>query len=1005
MNPIRILSIIIALGLMVAVVGVGSVLAKQISKGDLGQLNASHAPAALIAPPDGEVEWAATDGEEISYVGASTTGTFFINASTLETTKSGTAEWDGLALDQTHLGDIYNIATETVDGIATGSFLLTATDYNSTTPASTPLNGLPSVIVCAPGPAPCTGTTGVVSGSEADAGTFTMLTLGTTTASTTATFSYHIQDTWASGDVATQRAKVVSTSDPAGEFVTVSEVAAIGTTTVDATSQIFRGDILLSSDAAAQGTNDDGVWVQDGDTLTVTYLNSDGTTADTDTVTVDGVNPTISAVSPADGTITNSINPTLTFSVTDSGSGIKATDPASNITITIGGPATTTIDQTRPLFGTLVDGFSVLFGQSTTWFDDPVGGPPQSGGFGIVSGTAFTWEVVATDQAGNTETVTSSLEIDTEKPTVAGAETGTSFDIATDTESTGVTTAVKLSFTEKIDPASVDAADFTVAGVAPSAAIVGSEEAGTENVVYLTVAAQASDARPEVKVVGTVLDLATNAVDTTAVTAETIATDGLIPAITTTISQALAIKDDEVKVTVSTDEKLAVAGLTLSVNGPTGSTGVGTITTTSPTTNVNEGTVTVASGTKTGAYGVSISATDLGAQSVDNLTVITDETVAATSITVGVGSSVITLANGPIADTLTGPAPGALDGVVDAADIITLTTSLGTATTSSITVVDASARTITVSVELGATETASVSYSYVADDVFEVDQSAPTVSFDPVDESDIENQSPFIRIIFDEDEYPGDSFTTVTLTKAELTNPDLTTTDLLATFVSADNIEYIWAASNLALGVYMLTVSGEDTAGNAVTDKVMDFTIKERAAFDVTLRPGWNMVSLPGAPADPDINAVITSADVDVVLSYDPSVPGGWLTAVRDANGNLAGTLTTISGATALWVHTSSFTPIAADIPGLGAGAATVPPSFKLVKGYNLVPVSTLDSDAVAGDVRDADEYFTGLSWTRAYGYDNATNKFNTILPGTADTVSVGQGYWVFLSEAGQLVP
>ena len=998
MNPIRILSITIALGLMVAVVGVGSVLAKQISKGDLGQLDASHAPAALIAPVDGEVEWAATDGEDITYIGASTMGTFFINASALETTKSGIADWDGLAGGQVVAGVIFNIADETVGGAAAGSFLLTATDYNSTTPASTPMNGIPSVTICVPSPAPCSGVTGVVSGSSADAGTFTMITAATSTASTTATFSYHIQDTWASGDVATQRAKVTSTSDPAGEFVTINEVAGIGATTTSATSQIFRGDIPLSSDAASQGTNDDGVWVQDGDTLTVTYLKSDGTTEDTDTVTVDGVKPTISAVSPADGTITNVLNPTLTFSVTDSGSGIKATDPASFITITIGGPATTTIDQTRPLFGTLVDGFSVLFGQSNTWFDAPVVGPRQSGGFGIVSGSAFTWEVVATDHAGNTATVTSALEIDTVKPTVASASTGISFDTATDTESTGVTTAVKVTFSEKIDPASVDTADFTVDDVAPSAAIVGSEAAGTENVVYLTVAAQASDGRPEIKVVGTVLDLATNAVDTTATTAETIATDGLNPTITNTISQALAIKDDEVKVTVSTDEKLAVDGLTLSVNGPTGSTGVGTITSTSPTTNVNEGTVTVASGTKTGAYGVSISATDLGAKSVDNLTDITDETVAATSITVGVGSSVITLANGPIGDAN-------FDGYVDAADITTLTTSLGNATTSSITVVDASARTITVSVELDAGETASVSYSYVADDVFEVDQSSPTVSFDPVDESDIENQSPFIRVIFDEDEYPGDSFTTVTLTKAELTNPDLTTTDLLATFVSADNIEYIWAASNLALGVYMLTVSGEDTAGNTITDKVMDFTIKERAAFEVALRPGWNMVSLPGAPADPDINAVITTADVDVVLSYDPSVPGGWLTAVRDGNGNLAGTLTTISGATALWVHTSSFAPIEANIPGLGAGAATVPPSFKLVKGYNLVPVSTLDSDALAGDKRDADEYFTGLSWTRAYGYDNATNKFKTILPATAGTVSVGQGYWVFLSEAGQLVP
>ena len=386
---------------------------------------------------------------------------------------------------------------------------------------------------------------------------------------------------------------------------------------------------------------------------------------------------------------------------------------------------------------------------------------------------------------------------------------------------------------------------------------------------------------------------------------------------------------------------------------------------------------------------------DLGNNVVDNLTDVAAETVAAADVTPGASTSVIKVANGPIADA-------DFDGDVDKDDISALSFSVNAATSSAITLVDASARTITVNVVVGAEETATVSYSYVADDVFEVDQGTPTVVFDPVDDTEVENQSPFIRITFDDDEYPGDNFTTVTLTKAELTMPDASTLDLLANFVSSDDIEYIWAAQDLALGAYTLTVSGTDAAGNALTDAASDFTIAERAPYDVALRPGWNLVSLPGAPADADINAVITTADVATVLTYDPTVPGGWLAAVRDPEGNLAGTLTLITAKTALWVFTSSFEAISVDIPGIAAGAVSVPPSFKLGKGYNLVPVATLDL-AVAD--RDADDYLTGLNWSRAYGYDNVTNKFEAILPDTDDVVTVGQGYWLFLNAAGTLVP
>ena len=60
----------------------------------------------------------------------------------------------------------------------------------------------------------------------------------------------------------------------------------------------------------------------------------------------------------------------------------------------------------------------------------------------------------------------------------------------------------------------------------------------------------------------------------------------------------------------------------------------------------------------------------------------------------------------------------------------------------------------------------------------------------------------------------------------------------------------------------------------------------------------------------------------------------------------------------------------------------------------------------------DPDVYFTGLSWTRAYGFGTANDAFTGFVPAASATdtannssVVIGRGYWLFLSEAGTLVP
>jgi hypothetical protein len=1054
----RILSTGVALGLLAVTFGVGPLFAGFTDTSGLGTLDASHAPAATVTVAEDKVEFAATSGADVSFVANDQQATFFILDGALQSTKAGTASIGvykaGAAGAQQASGATTSIPTLKVAGAAVSSSVLVAAGYNTTSSASTPLTAVPTVTV--------DGVSQLVTSFNLETGVYAIYNqLATSTGSgagtstkMVASFNYHFQDSYDRGAAATRRAKVISTSDPAGEYVTIHEVAdatsmatttselnsSIATTTLtvsvtnlpivdatgdglvnasdvavvgsggaktvssvdansgvitlsaafnsvtssitykhataSATSKFFRGNIALTSNAGAQGANNDGLWVQDGDTVTVSYLNSSGALIDSDTVKVDSVKPTISGISPADASVTNIINPIVSFDVTDTGSGISTSNVSTDVAITINGVA---VNSALPSHQAIANGFRVTYATGNSWLTT----------YSITDSVKFTWQIVAKDVAGNTKTITGTdLEatIDQTKPDMTAAVTGTSYEGSPLAEKTGKNYAVKLTFSENLDSASIATTDFTVAGVNPTAVAV------KDAAVYLTVAAQASDAKPEVKIVAAIADKAGNTLSTDTVTA----TDALKPGNTITIDKSLAIKADKIKTTVATDEKLAQSGLKVSVFGPSGAGGNGaqTVSSGSPT-NYSSTHTAGGAATDTGIYGAAIQSTDLAANVSTNLTAVATESVV--SSTVAGATSVITLAKGPLADAN-------FDGALNGSDFTLVATSTGNAsvTNANITAVDASARTLTVNANINTAKAATVSYSYVKTDVYEIDNSAPTVTFAPDGTSDVQDSSPFVRIIFDEDEYPGDTNKTVTVTAASVTKPDGTTDDILAALTSQDNKEFIWPASGLALGEHTIKVSAQDAGGNKLTDASVKIKIVERAKVAIALRPGWNLISLPGAPSVSAIGDVITVTAVDTVLTYDPTTAAKWLTAVRGTDGTFAGTLTTITNSQAYWVHTATFESIKVDIPGLAAGSAALPASYSLASGWNLIPVSI----ANAGDANpDADDYLSGLSWSRVYGYDNASNKFSGFDPAGSETLTVGKGYWIFLKAAGTLVP
>jgi hypothetical protein len=147
---------------------------------------------------------------------------------------------------------------------------------------------------------------------------------------------------------------------------------------------------------------------------------------------------------------------------------------------------------------------------------------------------------------------------------------------------------------------------------------------------------------------------------------------------------------------------------------------------------------------------------------------------------------------------------------------------------------------------------------------------------------------------------------------------------------------------------------------------------------------------------------VITNAKIDIVIGYDPSTAAKWSTASRDTDGNWVGNLTNIEANKGYWVHTTTFEPIKVDIPALAAGNAVLPPAFAVDEGWNLIGVSVVD---LASPPANADVYLSSVNWSRAYTFNTGTNKFEGLAPLGTDAITVGKGYFVYVTKAGTLVP
>ena len=233
---------------------------------------------------------------------------------------------------------------------------------------------------------------------------------------------------------------------------------------------------------------------------------------------------------------------------------------------------------------------------------------------------------------------------------------------------------------------------------------------------------------------------------------------------------------------------------------------------------------------------------------------------------------------------------------------------------------------------------------------------------------------------------------------------------------SSKNRFIIAFVEGLDIGRHEVVFAAKDDIGNelaanssGVREETFSFTVRSRAGYKVSLRPGWNLISLPGTPENPAVSAVLNGLEADTVLSYQE---GEWLSAIRPDEGDWQGTLDQMVGGYGYWVQTTAAETITAVIP------PTLPnqvlPTVPITSGWNLVGVIDAAQRAVGTSaVNDPDKYFVNVSWRVAYGFETEGSRWVKILPkpsGTDDganntQIKNGAGYWLWSTEPGVLVP
>ena len=571
------------------------------------------------------------------------------------------------------------------------------------------------------------------------------------------------------------------------------------------------------------------------------------------------------------------------------------------------------------------------------------------------------------------------VRVDNSDPVLEGAETGVFWDPDKDGSDKTVTdatkaknTSVRVLFDEALDTASVDRTDFEVDGDTP---LDAAHYSGAPSSVFLTVPALDPDETPKVELVGEVADLAGNTKDT-GVRQDDETLDGIAPTVTVSLagvtSGARLVTDKSVVITIETNENTA-----------------------NPTVVIRK--ITAATADDEGLVDLVGNAQGIPTPKVKGARTY-ETTFNATSD--GLYNVYVTATDG------SNPGTSGVSGMMD---------------------VDHDDDDGTEMVEVNAPVDLSSDTNAI---LFEVDSKGPSFVLDDpnTDDPNAESDDPnaFVRIDFSgegkenplpvkgpgtyreegeeedtDDDYFGrdslgddeavdanedgtgdtkdvDTYGMVTILSATLKGDDISES---LERLGADS--FLFVAPNLEVGDYKIVIDAEDEAGND-NEASATLSITERKPFVLTIRAGVSLISFPGDPLDPDINAAFPADHpAQEIITYDPTQPGLWFASKRDeVTGLFDGNLMAISGSQAYLVRSNSTKDVSVVIDRPSSHDLLTPPQIDLVGGWNLVPVTDITYQLKQGGTISYSDYFgDNESINRVYGVDTVRNRLILVSP------------------------
>ena len=165
----------------------------------------------------------------------------------------------------------------------------------------------------------------------------------------------------------------------------------------------------------------------------------------------------------------------------------------------------------------------------------------------------------------------------------------------------------------------------------------------------------------------------------------------------------------------------------------------------------------------------------------------------------------------------------------------------------------------------------------------------------------------------------------------------------------------------------------------------------------VALAVGYNLISLPLIPEDPDIEELLFGLDVEAVAHYTGGPAGDWLT-YWPADPGISDLFFMYDGR-GYWMNMNTAGTLIFDGWELVAETdpPSVPPSYDVLEGWNLIGFKSTTPKPAA-------EYLAGIAgnYVIIYGYD--AGFFIAGAPGH-EYLEPGLGYWIAMTEPGTIYP